>query len=211
MNPLLERYVVETNAGCWEWQRNRDSRGYGRYRGTGAHRWVYQQLVGPIPADLELDHLCRNPPCVNPAHLEPVTHAENVRRGHEALGTGPYTTHCPVGHPYDAANTYFKPGTQHRACKICRAATRDAWVTAMPDDERRRWRRESSDRRRAALRAQGLTREGTPYVVGPRHTLTADERAAAVAMFTTGATKKQVAAELSISLATAYELAKRAS
>lgn len=70
---------------CWDWGRARDGAGYGAiwYEGRvqGAHRWVYEQLVGPIAKGLDLDHLCRNPRCVNPDHLEPVTHAENIRRG----------------------------------------------------------------------------------------------------------------------------------
>ena len=49
-----------------------------------AHRVYYERHVGPVPEGLELDHLCRNPGCVNPEHLEPVTHAENIRRGYQA-------------------------------------------------------------------------------------------------------------------------------
>lgn len=74
--------------GCWEWTGARQPDGrydYGMFwdgtRAVRAHRFAYELLVGPIPVGLELDHLCRNPPCVNPAHLEPVTHAENIRRG----------------------------------------------------------------------------------------------------------------------------------
>lgn len=71
--------------GCWEWLRAKAGGGYGRVCINGrllqAHRVVYEQFVGPIPAGLHLDHLCRNPGCVNPAHLEPVTCVENIRRG----------------------------------------------------------------------------------------------------------------------------------
>jgi hypothetical protein len=66
---------------CWEWDRFRVARGYGRFGGAVvAHRWVYERFIGKVPDGLELDHLCRNTSCVNPAHLEPVTHAENMRR-----------------------------------------------------------------------------------------------------------------------------------
>lgn len=73
--------------GCWEWT-GATGRGYGRFRVGGrnggrqvpAHRWLYEQMVCPVPDDLELDHLCRNRNCVNPAHLEPVTGSENLRR-----------------------------------------------------------------------------------------------------------------------------------
>jgi len=63
--------------------------GYARFniapgQSVHAHRFAYEELVGPIPEGLDLDHLCRNKTCVNPAHLEPVTRAENVRRAHIA-------------------------------------------------------------------------------------------------------------------------------
>lgn len=70
--------------GCWPWTRATSAKGYGKYMPTtshvGAHRVAYEYLVGPIPDGLELDHLCRNVLCCNPAHLEPVTHQENMRR-----------------------------------------------------------------------------------------------------------------------------------
>lgn len=83
--------LVDTNApgGCWLWLGSRNSHGYGRLRlrapdGTHpfhrAHRWFYEQEVGPIPPGLDLDHLCEVKTCVNPAHLEPVTTLENTRR-----------------------------------------------------------------------------------------------------------------------------------
>ena len=73
--------------GCWTWIAGRTSRGYGSFGQGGpkrrvyAHRYAYELLVGPIPDGLVIDHLCRNPSCVNPDHLEPVTHQENCRRG----------------------------------------------------------------------------------------------------------------------------------
>lgn len=72
--------------GCWPWLGTKSRLGYGTAatkvagRTNQAHRVVYEALVGPIPTGLELDHLCRNTSCVNPSHLEPVTHAENMRR-----------------------------------------------------------------------------------------------------------------------------------
>jgi len=80
---------VEQDCGyktpCWVWQRAKTELGYGVARADGknqyAHRMMYEREVGPIPDGLSLDHLCRNPSCVNPAHLEPVTHGENLRRG----------------------------------------------------------------------------------------------------------------------------------
>ncbi len=73
---------------CWQWTGGRSGR-YGEFwfdnRNSTAHRYAYATLVGPIPAGLDLDHLCRNTLCVNPAHLEPVTRSENTRRMRAAL------------------------------------------------------------------------------------------------------------------------------
>jgi hypothetical protein len=73
------------NSPCWMWQGATDSRGYamamrdGRVRSL--HKWLWEELHGPVGEGLELDHLCRQRSCVNPDHLEAVSHAENVRRG----------------------------------------------------------------------------------------------------------------------------------
>lgn len=101
---------------CWEWEGARDRLGYGRvsaktYGGPMAHKVIYEVLVGPVPNGLELDHLCSNPPCYNPAHLEPVTHAENVRRAARRI------THCPQGHKYTDENTKIRRGK--RECRVC--------------------------------------------------------------------------------------------
>lgn len=82
----------ETDMGysspCWIWTGRRAPGGYGivkfRKRTTNAHRWVYEQVRGELPSQADLDHLCQTPPCVNPAHMEPVTQAENTRRGRSA-------------------------------------------------------------------------------------------------------------------------------
>lgn len=72
---------------CWIWQASTDTKGYGRFRAMrvhyGAHKFSWELVNGPVPKGLELDHLCRTPACCNPAHLEPVTHEENTRRGRD--------------------------------------------------------------------------------------------------------------------------------
>jgi hypothetical protein len=67
---------------CWVWQRSTYRTGYGQIRGSSsAHRYYYEEAYGEVPKGLHLDHLCRVRACVNPDHLEPVTCAENIRRG----------------------------------------------------------------------------------------------------------------------------------
>lgn len=85
MLPSKPYWIVDEATGCWLWNRKRWVTGYGmksvNHSGSvAAHRWLYEREVGPIPEGLELDHLCFNPPCVNPDHMEPVTHTENMRR-----------------------------------------------------------------------------------------------------------------------------------
>lgn len=106
LGTVLDRFWSKVDRpslySCWEWQAGLAARGgYGQYRGDAgvpkhAHREAWERMVGPIPEGRELDHLCRNPLCVNPDHLEPVTHAENMRR---TRGTRPAVTHCRNGHP----------------------------------------------------------------------------------------------------------------
>ena len=108
---------------CWEWERGR-SQGYGYVwldnKMQRVHRIAYEAIIGPIPANLELDHLCRNRACYNPEHLEPVTRKENTRRGK----SGHMVTSCPKGHSYSGDNLYTELSTGHRKCKTCKH-TRD--------------------------------------------------------------------------------------
>ncbi len=76
---FLCKITIRPN-GCCEWIGAKNADGYGVFGGSLAHRYSYETFVGPIPEGLTLDHLCSNPPCINPHHLEPVTNEENVRR-----------------------------------------------------------------------------------------------------------------------------------
>lgn len=86
------RLVAELGGdGCWVWTGAvNGGSGYGHFGNAGvtlsAHRFSYEHHVGPIPDGLQIDHLCRNRLCVNPAHLEPVTAAENLARARLAVG-----------------------------------------------------------------------------------------------------------------------------
>lgn len=113
---MHERYVISADTGCWVYQRSINPAGYGFYRVPGtrrnrkAHRYFYEEVYGPVPGGLELDHLCRNTRCVNPDHLEPVTHVENRRRARRA--------NCLRGHPLSGPNLYVSPSGE-RECKEC--------------------------------------------------------------------------------------------
>ena len=160
--------------GCWEWTGARSSSGHGVVnigdrRNITAYRFLWQAIYGPAPEGKVLDHLCMNPGCVNPLHLEPVTSGENVRRAFIAYGrwsdnprrglckyghsledayvdpagrqvcrecrrnrskkyhhrnkslvgnANTRKTHCPHGHPYNEANTYYAKGGGRR-CRTC--------------------------------------------------------------------------------------------
>lgn len=97
----------------------------------GAHRASYEAFVGPLGA-LYIDHLCKTPACVNPAHMEPVTNSENVRRGNAGLRNR-LKTHCPHGHPY-AGENLIVTNRGERVCKAChyaRVMKRDRRLRAM--------------------------------------------------------------------------------
>lgn len=90
-------------SGCWIWLGAKYHNGYGvfcisRGKSVRAHRMAFTELVGPIPDGLQCDHLCRNRACLNPAHIEPVTHQENVLRGMSVTAENARKTTCAGGH-----------------------------------------------------------------------------------------------------------------
>lgn len=116
---------------CWLWTASTFG-GYGSFRAnskqmTGAHIWAWQAENGPTPEGLELDHLCRTTACVRPSHLEPVTHAENLRR----MPTGitqiiketQAATHCGKGHLFGPPGKSGK-----RLCKVCARINEKRWL-----------------------------------------------------------------------------------
>lgn len=122
--PLASRlnFYSRQNGDCIEWTGPLDRGGYGHVSvgklTARAHRASYEVAFGPIPAGLQIDHLCRNRACINPAHLEAVTPRENILRAMRFNGLGPFKTECKRGHAFTPENTYHYRGT--RACRTCK-------------------------------------------------------------------------------------------
>lgn len=103
---------------CIDWPGTKFGPGYGMFNKTTAHRTVYSIFIGDLPEDrgMVVDHLCRNPSCVNPFHLELVSNTENTLRGL----IGVLKTHCKNGHEFTVENTIIEKG-KYRRCRICKA------------------------------------------------------------------------------------------
>jgi len=111
---------------CWNWQSYVLTTGYGSYhsrtRCLRAHRVAWELTHGPVPAGLELDHLCRNRRCCNPAHLEPVTTRTNILRGEGPTAVNARKTHCVKGHPLPPV------GAVRGQCLVCQSERKVPYV-----------------------------------------------------------------------------------
>lgn len=123
----LEKFLAYTEASksCWWWTGPKNQHGYGLhvhdYVQTYAHRWAWQNFIGPIPDGMTIDHLCTNKVCVNPEHLEVVPIAVNSSRRH---GNRVF---CPRGHSME--DSYDRPDGDGRQCSTCISErSRKAWA-----------------------------------------------------------------------------------
>lgn len=127
MHPAIDRFLakVEKTETCWLWTGGKNRKGYGIFHAEGfhsAHRFAYGVFKGEIPDGLCIDHICRNPACVNPDHLRPLTIWQNTLIGDGPSAKNAKKTHCIRGHEYTPETLgIYKSG--RRFCKICKDAT----------------------------------------------------------------------------------------
>lgn len=119
---------VRQAGDCWEWTASKGGSGYGHFFPTRkklvvAHKWAYEQMVGPVPEGLQLDHLCRNTSCVNPYHLDPVPAKVNGHRSDSWAGVNSRKTHCPEEHPYTGDNLLIN----EKGARVCLTCKRARW------------------------------------------------------------------------------------
>ncbi|MGC0251549.1 HNH endonuclease signature motif containing protein [Pseudactinotalea sp. Z1748] len=150
LGTLTERFWSKISecprTGCWNWTAAHNSTGYGQWAVDGTsksvHRLTYQALVGPIPAEFHVDHLCRNKSCCNPQHLEAVPQEVNAARAAAVI------THCKQGHPLSGAN--LRRRGNKRGCRTCDRASaaahreRTRKERALSDNPVRRYRKRAS-------------------------------------------------------------------
>jgi hypothetical protein len=123
-------FFEEPVTGCWIWTGRLDKDGYGRLcfggKESAAYRVSFELYRGPIPHGFEPDHLCRVRFCINPWHMEPVTHKVNLLRGMSLQAMNARKTECPQGHPYSEENTMLQKvgDAVWRHCKSCRKIKR---------------------------------------------------------------------------------------
>ena len=134
--PPIERfrkYIEVAEGGCWNWTGHRDRKGYGSFSLPGgarhsvyAHRFSYEYFVGAIPEDMEVGHRCGNRGCVNPRHLEAMTHRQNLFDSMTSARRNAEKTHCVHGHEYAERNT-IRTREGFRACKKCKRLYMRHW------------------------------------------------------------------------------------
>jgi len=128
---VLKMHSIPSKNGCILWMGHRDKDGYPKVHRNSkrfgrislAHRLAYLLKYGYIPPELEIDHVCKTPFCINPGHLEAVTHTENIKRGDYTKNhRNTKKTHCKHGHPFSGGNLIMASwnGKQVRVCRACR-------------------------------------------------------------------------------------------
>lgn len=165
---ILDNISIDTKGWCWNWTRGVNKLGYAYMKEKGKmvaiHRRSFELFRGPIPEGLVLDHLCRNPSCCNPDHLDPVTNSENRRRGVFADAKA-----CKHGHEYTPENTTIqidKRGHKSKLCRICRAERFRKYRATDPERLKAtavKSRAKHADKRRTDMRAWYRSKAGQAW------------------------------------------------
>lgn len=125
---FLNKFTQTDDSSCWDWKGTDNGKGYGDFncnnKSYRAHRVSYEFFNKTIiPHRMVVDHLCRNRKCVNPKHLEVVSHYENTMRGIGHAAKNARKDSCKHGHAYNSRNTHIrrsKNGRVWRVCKECK-------------------------------------------------------------------------------------------
>lgn len=112
--------IIDT---CWVWQGALLNSGYGLFtdeygKPITAHRWAYKHFKGEIPSNCVIDHICRNPACVYPKHLQAISQSDNIKRS-LLVKMRSARTHCKNGHEFTPENTVYIKGQRGRRCAKC--------------------------------------------------------------------------------------------
>lgn len=134
-NPQSFFGMADLSNECWKWLGSKYQNGYGKLgrKGIMAHRIAFELTKGDVPADMCLDHLCKQRDCINPEHLEVVTLVENVMRGESQHAKNAKKTHCKNGHEFTESNTYSRKDRNTRECRTCRNAATTRFNIAMKE------------------------------------------------------------------------------
>ena len=128
----LFKRAPAADSGCLEMTSGVQGFGYARMKHDGKYRFMHRYILEKteglkIPAGMHIDHLCRNPKCINPAHLEIVTPKENTLRGIGPTAVNSRKTHCIHGHEFSKENTFYKKTDNARVCRACRRKSSNAY------------------------------------------------------------------------------------
>lgn len=124
MKPIPQRFLEKClkQGDCWIWIGARTSGGYGRFKWKGktkiASRWLYEYLNGELPKDIYIDHICKNPPCVQQDHLRLATPRQNVMWGNTIVRMNAEKTYCIRGHELLGKNLLIRRDGRRR-CQVC--------------------------------------------------------------------------------------------
>jgi len=129
---LLEKVNFDLRTGCWIYPMREVRGGYCRIsigsREVYAHRLAYEHFCDPISDGFEIHHICGNPRCVNPSHLELVTRYDHTHRSFYSNASKQF---CRNGHQLSSDNVYRRPSTGHRECRICRKLRKEKYGNSL--------------------------------------------------------------------------------